>query len=70
MPRPVVDTLLGVGGIAVITADHGNADMVVDQNGNAVTSHTTNPVPFIVTKKGLRLRDDGILADIAPPSFS
>jgi len=40
--------------------------MVVDQNGNAVTSHTTNPVPFIVTKKGLRLRDDGILADIAP----
>lgn len=62
----VVDTLLGVGGIAVITADHGNADMVVDQNGNAVTSHTTNPVPFIVTKKGLRLRDDGILADIAP----
>lgn len=62
----VVDALLGVGGIAVITADHGNADMVVDQHGNAVTSHTTNPVPFIVTKKGLQLRDGGILADIAP----
>ena len=62
----VVDTLLSVGGIAVITADHGNADMVVDQHGNAVTSHTTNPVPFIVTKKGLQLRDGGILADIAP----
>lgn len=62
----VVDTLLDAGGVAVITADHGNADMMIDEDGNAVTSHTTNPVPFIVTKARLTLRDGGILADIAP----
>lgn len=62
----VVDNVLNVGGIAVITADHGNADMLIDAEGNIVTSHTTNPVPFIVTREGLTLRNDGILADIAP----
>lgn len=62
----VVDAVLNAGGVAVITADHGNADMLIDEEGHIVTSHTTNPVPFVVTKQGLTLRGDGILADIAP----
>lgn len=62
----VVDKLLEQDGVAIITADHGNADMVLDQEGRPYTAHTTFPVPFIVTKQGITLRDDGILADIAP----
>lgn len=62
----VVEAVLAKGGIAVITADHGNADMVIDENGRPHTAHTTYPVPFIITKEGLTLREDGILADIAP----
>ena len=52
-------------GILIIIADHGNCDMMWDSNHNPVTSHTTNPVPCIVTKKGITLKD-GKLADVAP----
>jgi len=62
----VVEAVLAKGGLAVITADHGNADIVTTDDGQPHTAHTTNPVPFIVTRPGLRLRDGGILADIAP----
>jgi 2,3-bisphosphoglycerate-independent phosphoglycerate mutase len=62
----VVSAVLAKGGVAVITADHGNADMVFDENGRPHTAHTTYPVPLIITKDGLALREDGILADIAP----
>ena len=62
----VVDAILAKGGVAVITADHGNADMVLDEHNNPVTAHTTNPVPCIITQEGLQLREDGILADLAP----
>ncbi|BBH23123.1 2,3-bisphosphoglycerate-independent phosphoglycerate mutase [Paenibacillus baekrokdamisoli] len=62
----VVEAVLAKGGVCLITADHGNADMVIDENGRPFTAHTTNPVPFIVTKQGAALRDDGVLADIAP----
>ncbi|MBT9281242.1 MAG: 2,3-bisphosphoglycerate-independent phosphoglycerate mutase [Hydrogenibacillus schlegelii] len=62
----VVEAVLALGGVAVITADHGNADEVLDAEGRPVTQHTTNPVPFIVTRFDVRLRDGGILADIAP----
>lgn len=62
----VVDKILEKGGICVITADHGNADEVVTLDGKPMTAHTTNRVPVIVTKEGLKLRDDGILADLAP----
>ena len=62
----VVEAVLKQGGVCIITADHGNADVIIDENGRPHTAHTTNPVPFIVTKPGLALRDDGILADIAP----
>lgn len=62
----VVDAVLAQGGVAIITADHGNADIVFDEQERPYTAHTTNPVPFIVTKQGITLREDGILADIAP----
>jgi 2,3-bisphosphoglycerate-independent phosphoglycerate mutase len=62
----VVEAVLAKGGVCLITADHGNADMVIDEQGRPFTAHTTNPVPFILTKQGVELRDDGILADLAP----
>jgi len=54
-----------LGGILIIIADHGNCDMMWDENHEPVTSHTTNPVPCIITKEGIEL-NDGKLADIAP----
>ena len=52
--------------IVLITADHGNAEINIDQKtGEKHTSHTTSPVPIIVTDKNLKLRS-GTLADIAP----
>jgi len=62
----VVDAIIAKGGYAIITADHGNSDEVVTLEGNPMTAHTTNPVPVIVTKEGITLREDGILADLAP----
>ncbi len=66
----VVDTILAEGGRAFVTADHGNADQMVDPaTGEPFTAHTTNPVPFIAIGPemiGRRLRDGGRLADIAP----
>lgn len=52
-------------GTLIVTADHGNADVMLDKNGNIVTSHSTNKVPFIIAKEGLSLVD-GKLGDIAP----
>ncbi|MFC4800001.1 2,3-bisphosphoglycerate-independent phosphoglycerate mutase [Neobacillus sp. GCM10023253] len=62
----IVDAILAKGGTAIITADHGNADEVVTLEGNPMTAHTTNPVPVIVTKQGVEVRDGGILGDLAP----
>lgn len=62
----VVDAVKAKGGVVIIIADHGNADMVFDENGRPFTAHTTNPVPFIVTDENLVLRESGILADVAP----
>lgn len=62
----VVDAVVAKGGVAIIIADHGNADMVFDENGRPFTAHTTNPVPFIVTTENVVLRESGILADVAP----
>lgn len=49
----------------VVTADHGNSEFMIDDDGNTITTHTTNKVPFIVCKKGLTLKE-GRLSDIAP----
>ncbi len=54
------------GGVAVVTADHGNADRMLTDDGSPWTAHTTNPVPFIVTDKRYSLRSGGKLCDIAP----
>ena len=62
----VVDATLKMGGIAMITADHGNAEKMVEPDGSPMTAHTTNPVPFILCGAGTELRTDGRLADIAP----
>ena len=61
----VVDATLKMGGCAMITADHGNADQMVEADGSPMTAHTTNPVPFILCGAGNELRH-GRLADIAP----
>jgi 2,3-bisphosphoglycerate-independent phosphoglycerate mutase len=66
----VVDAILAKGGVALITADHGNADVVTNPDGSRNTAHTTNPVPFILTRKNVTLRTDGILGDIAPTVLS
>lgn len=62
----IVDKIIEKGGHAIITADHGNSDEVVSLDGKPMTAHTTNPVPVIVTKEGIELRDGGILGDLAP----
>ena len=52
--------------VLLITADHGNADCMLLPDGKTNTAHTTNPVPFAVCREGIKLRDGGRLADIAP----
>jgi 2,3-bisphosphoglycerate-independent phosphoglycerate mutase len=55
------------GGICLVTADHGNAEKMLESDGvSPFTAHTTNPVPLIATEKGLKLRDHGELSDLAP----
>ena len=61
----VVDATLKMGGIAMITADHGNAEQMAEPDGSPMTAHTTNVVPFILCGAGTELRK-GRLADIAP----
>lgn len=61
-----VDAVLQKGGVAFITADHGNADQMCEPDGSPFTAHTTNPVPFIVAGCDRKLREGGKLADIAP----
>lgn len=66
----IVNKILELDGVAIITADHGNADLMVNPNtGEPHTAHTVNPVPCIVISndlKNIKLRNDGKLADLAP----
>ncbi|MBQ8550476.1 MAG: 2,3-bisphosphoglycerate-independent phosphoglycerate mutase [Clostridia bacterium] len=62
----VADATLSMGGVLFITADHGNADCMVGEDGNPFTPHTTNPVPFCVVGHDCELREGGRLADLAP----
>jgi len=64
----IVDRVAGLGGITLITADHGNAERMIDDDGGPFTAHTTNPVHLILVdeaRRKARLRD-GIFADVAP----
>jgi 2,3-bisphosphoglycerate-independent phosphoglycerate mutase len=64
----LADAVLAAGGLLAITADHGNAEEKLDKDGNALTAHTTNPVPLILIANGLTgtLAGGGKLGDVAP----
>jgi len=62
----VVEAVHANGGACVITADHGNCDHMLEDDGSVNTAHSLNPVPFIVTAEGAALDGEGILADVAP----
>ena len=60
------EKIMQVNGVLLLTADHGNADKMLEDNGSVFTAHTTNPVPFSVVNYPCALREGGVLADIAP----
>jgi 2,3-bisphosphoglycerate-independent phosphoglycerate mutase len=62
----VVDTVHRSGGACIITADHGNADEMLNEDGSTNTQHSMNPVPVVVTSTGVSVRDGGALPDVAP----
>ena len=66
--KKVTDAVAEMGGVTCITADHGNADRMIDLDGTPFTAHTTNPVPFCVVgyPECKELRTGGVLADIGP----
>src|SRR5688500_11485661 len=66
----VVSAVHESGGACIVTADHGNADNMLEPDGSPNTAHSTNPVPFIVTSSGIELDHGGILADVAPTALA
>jgi 2,3-bisphosphoglycerate-independent phosphoglycerate mutase len=62
----VVAAVQATGGVVLVTADHGNADHMLEPDGSPNTAHSLNPVPVVVTDEGVSLREGGILADVAP----
>jgi len=62
----VVAAVHASGGACLITADHGNADHMLEPDGSPNTQHSLNPVPCIVTSGAVTLSDGGVLADVAP----
>ncbi len=63
----IVDAVLAKGGQILLTADHGNADEMIDENGNVMTAHSLNPVPLVnISRDPLPLKDGGKLCDLAP----
>lgn len=64
--KDVVKAVTESGGVCLVTADHGNADNMLEPDGSPNTAHSLNPVPFVVTRDDVQLRDEGILADVAP----
>ena len=62
----VLDAVHRSGGACIVTADHGNADDMLEPDGSPNTAHSLNPVPLVVTAAVARLREGGILADVAP----
>jgi 2,3-bisphosphoglycerate-independent phosphoglycerate mutase len=66
----VVDRVTELGGVCLITADHGNAEQMLEPDGTSPhTAHTTNPVPLIVTTTDVSLREGGELADLLPTAL-
>ncbi len=68
----VVDCVLASGGALIVTADHGNADEMLEEDGSPDTAHSLNPVPLVVVtpdQASFALRDGGVLADVAPTAL-
>ncbi|HET9674705.1 MAG TPA: 2,3-bisphosphoglycerate-independent phosphoglycerate mutase, partial [Gaiellaceae bacterium] len=66
----VVETVDNLGGVCLVTADHGNAEQMFEADGTSPhTAHTTNPVPLVVTASGIALREGGELKDLAPTTL-
>ncbi len=67
----VVECVEAAGGVCLVTADHGNAEVLLEADGvSPHTAHTSNPVPLVVTDDGLALREGGELSDLAPTILS
>ncbi len=62
----VVGAVQGSGGVLIVTADHGNADEMLEPDGSPDTAHSLNPVPLVITAAGIAVREGGVLADVAP----
>ena len=67
--RRVLETVSARGGACIVTADHGNAEHMLEPDGSPNTAHSLNPVPFVITRDGLKLDGPGILADVAPTAL-
>jgi len=68
--RDVVEAVDRLGGVSLITADHGNAEQMLEADGTSPhTAHTTNPVPLVLTKEGMTLQKDGELSDLMPTAL-
>jgi 2,3-bisphosphoglycerate-independent phosphoglycerate mutase len=65
----VVQAVHDSGGVCIVTADHGNADEMLEEDGSPDTAHSLNPVPFVVTSEDLSLDGEGILADVTPTAL-
>jgi 2,3-bisphosphoglycerate-independent phosphoglycerate mutase len=67
----IVDCVSRLGGVCLVTADHGNAEQLLASDGvSPHTAHTTNPVPLVVTSTDVAIRDGGELADLAPTALA
>jgi 2,3-bisphosphoglycerate-independent phosphoglycerate mutase len=67
----VVEAVHATGGVCIVTADHGNADHMLEPDGSPNTAHSLNPVPLVVTRDDARLDPaPGILADVAPTALT
>jgi 2,3-bisphosphoglycerate-independent phosphoglycerate mutase len=66
----VLETVHAAGGACIVTADHGNADEMLEEDGSPDTAHSLNPVPFVVTAGAEALDGEGILADVAPTALA
>jgi 2,3-bisphosphoglycerate-independent phosphoglycerate mutase len=62
----VVEAVHAGGGACIVTADHGNADHMLNEDGSTNTQHSMNPVPVVVTSPGVSVRGGGVLSDVAP----
>jgi 2,3-bisphosphoglycerate-independent phosphoglycerate mutase len=67
----VVESVRGLGGVCLVTADHGNAEVMLEADGiSPHTAHTTNPVPFVVTAAEVELLGGGELSDVSPTALA